>query len=70
MLSHGTSQIFLMSRLNRRMNHPISFHPGKEKRKERVSEMAFDGNQKKPLCWSPRAEARWTRGAFGGWSQG
>lgn len=36
-LGTWVTSLFLMSRLNERMNHPISFYPGKEKR-ERVSE--------------------------------
>lgn len=31
-LGTWVTSLFLMSRLNKRMNHPISFYPGKEKR--------------------------------------
>lgn len=41
-LGTWVTSFFLMSRLSKRMNHPISFPPGKEKRKERASEVVFD----------------------------
>lgn len=60
-LGTWVTSLFLMSRLNERMNHPISFYPGKEKR-ERVSER--DGIWLKPeafcVCSQGRGQARQT----------
>lgn len=67
-LGPWVTSLFLMSWLNKRMNHPICFHPGKEKKKGEGEWVRWHLTETRSLLCRGRGQAD-TQG-LGGLSQG